>query len=93
MRPPTRSPTSRRRPRLSSNPYSAKFEALRQRTVPNLKGQPTRVICGTVNAKNTFGGYAGAQPFVYFLDDHDFNIESDAASRVTVPAMLQTFCS
>jgi hypothetical protein len=75
------------------DPYSARFENLRDRTVPNLKGQPTRVICGFVNAKNSFGGYIGAQPFVYFVSDRDFNIASDAASRVTVPAMWQTFCS
>lgn len=76
-----------------ADPYSAKFEAIRARTVPNLKGRPTRVICGTVNAKNAFGGYVGAQPFVYFVEDHDFNIAADAADAVTLPAMLKTFCS
>jgi hypothetical protein len=84
----TRRPPRRRARRAQSrrrakaqDPYSAKFEAIRARTVPNLKGRPTRVICGTVNAKNAFGGYVGAQPFVYFVEDHDFNIESRRRRR------------
>ena len=74
------------------DPYSAKFENVRDRTVPNLKGQPTRSL-RVRHAKNAFGAYVGSQPVIYFVADKDFNIETDAASHVTVPAMWKTFCS
>lgn len=41
------------------DPQSAQFESF----VSRLSGEP--VVCGTVNAKNGFGGYAGKQPFIY----------------------------
>lgn len=77
------------------DPYSAQFERMRRATVPNVRGEPTDVICGFVNAKNSYGAYAGAAPFIYFVRDKDFNIQraGDAADTVVMPAMLKTFCS
>lgn len=45
--------------RKLKDPSSAQFEAF----VSRLSGEP--VVCGTVNAKNGFGGYSGRQPFIY----------------------------
>jgi hypothetical protein len=42
-----------------------------------LSGKVT--FCGTVNAKNGFGGYAGMRPFIYFA-------EGDWAMLFTDPA-------
>ena len=77
------------------DPYSAQFERMTRATRPNVRGQPTDVICGYVNAKNIYGAYVGAAPFIYFVADQDFNIAraGDAADAVTMPAMLKTFCA
>lgn len=41
------------------DPGSAQFEAF----VSRISGEP--VVCGTVNAKNAFGGYTGKQLYIY----------------------------
>jgi len=55
------------------DPYSAVFE-FRQPVASwaRLIGGDTEyawVVCGTLNAKNSFGGYAGAQPFYAAIRD------------------------
>ena len=32
-------------------------------------GQPTQLVCGTVNGKNSFGAYTGASTFAYRVAD------------------------
>lgn len=51
------------------DPDSAKFGPLTRQTKPNVRGEPTDVVCGAVNARNSFGGYSGMSGFVYFVDD------------------------
>ena len=41
------------------DPESARFEIL------GFPKESANGVCGTVNAKNGFGGYAGAHPFLY----------------------------
>ena len=43
------------------DPYSVQFERMTRATRPNVKGQPTDVICGYVNAKNLYGAYVVAR--------------------------------
>lgn len=50
------------------DPESARFTDVRYLTTPNARGEPTDVVCGKVNAKNSYGGYAGASGFVYMVD-------------------------
>jgi hypothetical protein len=47
------------------DPYSAKFEGLYTQIVPNARGELTQVVCGSINAKNSYGAYVGARLFVY----------------------------
>ena len=49
------------------DPDSAHFGTLIRMTRPNLKGEPVDVICGEVNARNSFGGYSGMSGFVYVV--------------------------
>jgi hypothetical protein len=49
------------------DPGSAQFGPIQRAMRPNMRGEPTDTICGTVNAKNSYGGYIGAMPFVYFV--------------------------
>ena len=51
------------------DPESARFTDVTYRPdQPNARGEPTDVVCGMINAKNSYGGYTGAKPFVYFVD-------------------------
>lgn len=56
------------------DPQSARFGALHRRTTPNVRGEPTDVICGTVNAKNGYGGYTGKTGFVYLVDGESVSL-------------------
>ena len=49
------------------DPQSAQFGTFTHSTKPNANGISTDVVCGTVNAKNGFGGYIGAKPFAYLV--------------------------
>ena len=51
------------------DPESARFGAMSAATTP--KGGV--VVCGMVNARNAFGGYAGAAPFFGTLIDMKFD--------------------
>jgi hypothetical protein len=41
------------------------------------KGQPAVVVCGSVNAKNGFGGYSGFRNFVFIRSSNIFAIDND----------------
>lgn len=41
------------------------------------KGQPAVVVCGSVNAKNGFGGYSGPRNFVFIRSSNIFAIDND----------------
>lgn len=63
------------------DPYSAVYEGIYfGRTA---KGDP--VVCGTVNAKNSMGGYAGRKRFYYFTDEY-LEIESGKQRSVILEA-------
>lgn len=51
------------------DPNSAQFGPSARQTKPNVRGEPTDVVCGAVNARNSFGGYSGMSGFVYFVND------------------------
>jgi hypothetical protein len=74
------------------DPESLRFERMTRAVRPNLKNNPTDIVCGYFNAKNGLGGYAGAAPFVYFVNDKDFE-GTGAGDPIAVPAMLKNFCS
>jgi hypothetical protein len=47
--------------RTLKDPESAKFGPMRV-------SRDARAVCGSVNAKNSYGGYSGSQDFLYVLD-------------------------
>lgn len=73
------------------DPHSAKWERMQRATRPNVRGEPTDVVCGYVNAKNSFGGYIGSKPFLYFVARQELNGPDDRFG--VLPDMLKTFCS
>lgn len=74
-------------------PDSAKFEDMIKKTAPNTQGAPTAVVCGKVNAKNSYGGYTGAIPFVFFVGDGSAEIVHMNPQPGDVSGMIyQRFC-
>lgn len=67
------------------DPESARFTDVNYRqNQPNMRGEPTDVVCGKVNAKNSFGGYVGARPFVYLVDQRLLTMSETAGDVATV---------
>jgi hypothetical protein len=63
---------------------SAKYKALMASS--SLDGKSV-VICGFFNAKNSYGGYAGYEPFIYSTSDNVFRAGSDASSMILIDAI------
>lgn len=76
------------------DPESARIEGLKRTNFANTKGAPTPAVCGTVNAKNSFGGYAGAVPFVFMPSMNDaFIVQADnQADLIVATAIYRRFC-
>lgn len=49
---------------LLRDPHSAEYSNVRAHLISKAGEQPNYSFCGTVNAKNGFGGYSGSQRFV-----------------------------
>lgn len=72
------------------DPYSAKFEGLYIGTTYPKK-QP--VVCGTINAKNSYGAYIGRKMFFYKDDNKGGGFSAIVTKPDSVDADLwQTFC-
>jgi hypothetical protein len=64
------------------DPYSAVFEGLYMGKAAN--GKP--VVCGTVNAKNSYGAFTGRKRFYYFEGD------SHVQDGGTFDVVLRSLC-
>jgi hypothetical protein len=49
------------------DPESARFTETKRAMRKNARGELVDTVCGMVNAKNSYGGYTGAKPFVYLV--------------------------
>ena len=76
------------------------FSAARQEVLANLKDPDSAkfgpllvteggVVCGTVNAKNSFGGFVGT---TYFLDDHGLVLLDEGAGAKNFVAYWKMSC-
>jgi hypothetical protein len=74
------------------NPNSARWERMQQATRPNVAGKPMDVVCGYVNAKNSFGGYIGAKPFIYFVETQNLYV-TGADDNLAASDTVKMFCS
>jgi|SRR5437868_3317572 hypothetical protein len=64
---------------ILKDPDSAIFS--RVQIADRLKGGDPTVVCGVVNAKNSFGGYAGARRFYVMLSEGTAEMEPDSDSH------------
>lgn len=66
------------------DPESTRFRSLRIVRTRGDKGSTATAVCGEVNAKNGFGGYAGYQPFWYVAEFHPQAGEKDSSPPMRV---------
>ncbi len=69
--------------KMLKDPESAKFGELAAVKYPN-----GVIVCGSVNAKNSFGGYAGASPFVGELVGDMFQLQQFGGSEAEIFQVL-----
>lgn len=63
--------------RTLKDPESVRFRDLSERPDKDALNRPTIVVCGMVNAKNSYGGYIGFRPFAYLASTGELMIYSD----------------
>ena len=70
------------------DPESARFRDVRRNTA-------TGAVCGYVNAKNSYGGYVGETPFIYYpsakYSSPQLLFSKDTAATATMP-YVTAFC-
>lgn len=76
---------------ILKDPDSAKFGPGMTRKAKNggWKNEPTDVVCGTVNSKNSFGGYTGMALFAYVVAEQRAYIAQGSSMDMLIP---QTWC-
>jgi len=74
------------------DPDSARFGGLIRQTRPNVRGEPTDVVCGNVNARNSFGGYTGMSGFVYFVEDRSVYLAEESGPGDVGAIIYYRFC-
>jgi hypothetical protein len=67
----------------SNNPAAVQFRNLRIGQYRNSRGRLIPSVCGEVNSKNLFGGYAGFQKF-WYMDRETLSIQ-DSRERGPIP--------
>lgn len=74
------------------DPDSAKFGRTNSYADRKLNGVPVKVACGSVNAKNGFGGYTGNKNFVYVVSPPLISIDNDTDNAQFVK-LWNTLCA
>jgi hypothetical protein len=76
-----------------TDPQSARYGDMVRRVGPNVKGKPAEVVCGSVTAKDSFGGNGGKRPFVYFIaDGATFLVEANPQPEDVAQIIYGRFC-
>jgi hypothetical protein len=75
--------------RTLKDPQSAIYTDMVRAIRPNARGEPTDSVCGAVNAKNSYGGYIGARPFLHLIALDQIYIAGDGDLGSVV---VRNFC-
>jgi hypothetical protein len=62
--------------KLVKDPAQARLSGLLFRTTPNMRSEPTQVVCGRVSERTAGGAYTPNRPFVYFVKDQSVNYDN-----------------
>jgi hypothetical protein len=75
------------------DPQSARYGDIVRKLAANVNGKPTEVVCGTVNATDSFGRYGGNRPFVYFIaDGRAYLVEANPQPEDVAQVIYRRFC-
>lgn len=77
--------------RSLKDPFSAQYQNVRRRAVTNLRGEPMTVVCGEVNAKNSYGAFIGFAPWIYLDSTKTAFLLGPDRDLATVE-MIRNFC-
>jgi hypothetical protein len=76
-----------------TDPQSARYGDMVRKVGPNVNGKPAEVVCGSVTAKDSFGGTGAKRPFVYFIGDGaTFVVEATPHSEDVAQIIYRRFC-
>jgi hypothetical protein len=76
-----------------TDPQSARYGDIVRKVGPNVNGRPAEVVCGSVTAKDSFGGNGGKRPFVYFIaDGATFVVEATPHPEDVAQIIYRRFC-
>lgn len=74
------------------DPDSAKFSGIYATSKPEMVGDP--IVCGLVNAKNSYGGYVGNVMFAYGGEKAVFIQEASVRGRVPLGnSLIRDLCT
>jgi hypothetical protein len=62
--------------RLARDPKTARVSGVEFRTTPNMRGEPTDVVCGRMAERTQNRSYADPRPFVFFVLDGSLNYDN-----------------
>jgi|SRR5271165_4080545 len=75
------------------DPQSARYGDMIRKVGAIVNGKPAEVVCGTVNAKSSFGGYGRNRPFVYFIaDGGTYLVEENPQPEDVAQIIYSRFC-
>jgi hypothetical protein len=76
--------------KLVRDPTQARVTDLQWTITPNVRGEPTEVVCGKISERSGAGGNMRARPFVYFVSEQSANYDngSDDIDR----EIVKNFC-
>ena len=72
---------------------SARFRNVRFIMSKKTDGSMAPIVCGEVNAKNSYGGYEGFQPFAYYPGEHPLALTAEMIPGGAPPDMFQKLCA
>ena len=77
--------------KLLKDPVGARLSELKLTITPNVRGDPTEVVCGLISERTSSGKFTPRRPFVYFVSDQsaNYNDGSEDIDREVV----KNFCA
>jgi hypothetical protein len=70
------------------DPESAQFSDIKRAMRKSARDEKIDTICGKVNAKNSYGTFSGAKPFVYFVKSGDVRLVDGKDAEAMLADMI-----